>query len=242
LIALFEHRFSTPAEHLAADEALLDFCEASDRHPGFVRFWEARSHFVVLGYGKQLEREVYRDECTARNIPILRRCSGGGTVLQGPGCFNYTLILPIASAPELETITGANCFIMQRIRSIVALASLRDIEVCGHTDLVHAGRKFSGNAQRRKRRCLLFHGCFLIDFDLSLITRTLRLPEQQPVYRAAREHHDFIANLTLDRVTLQEQFVRAWGALEALDPVPVLWSTAGLVRSKYSTVDWNERH
>jgi len=104
----FEEAFATPEENLACDEALLDACENSDA-PGFVRFWESPSYFVVLGYGKHLEQEVFKDVCTRENILILRRCSGGGTVLQGPGCFNYTLVLPITSSPELETISGANC-------------------------------------------------------------------------------------------------------------------------------------
>ena len=38
------------------------------------------------------------------NIPVLRRSSGGGTVLQGPGCLNYTLILSKQKHPELNDL------------------------------------------------------------------------------------------------------------------------------------------
>src|SRR5690348_6629906 len=107
---LWEATFKSPAENLACDEALLDECESSDAS-GFVRFWESPSYFVVLGYGKQLEQEVFGEVCAEENIPILRRCSGGGTVVQGPGCVNYTLVLPIGSSRDLETISGANCSI-----------------------------------------------------------------------------------------------------------------------------------
>src|ERR1044071_4819214 len=86
---LWEDSSRAPVENLACDEALLDECESSDV-PGFVRFWESSSYFVVLGYGKHLEQEVFSEVCAQENIPILRRCSGGGTVVQGPGCFNYT--------------------------------------------------------------------------------------------------------------------------------------------------------
>ena len=84
---LFEATLTSPAENLACDEALLEECESAE-HPGFLRFWESPVHFVVLGYGKALEKEVFREECARLEIPILRRCSGGGTVLQGPGCLN----------------------------------------------------------------------------------------------------------------------------------------------------------
>lgn len=240
MIALFQNAFTTPAENLAADEALLDFCDENEQG-GFLRFYESPAHFVVLGYGKHLERETEREECARLGIPILRRCSGGGTVLQGPGCFNYALVLPVDLATELETITGANRYIMERVRATVARASQRQIEVRGFTDLVHAGKKFSGNAQRRKRRALLFHGSFLLNFDLPLISRTLKMPEQQPEYRAGRRHEEFVANLPLDRTQLTKLFVADWGAAEAPAPAEILPLTLQLAKQKYLNPDWNER-
>src|SRR5688500_5771457 len=93
-LQLFELASGSPAQLLASEEALLDHCESTS-HPGFLTFWESESHFVVLGYGKQVSVDVFEDVCARREIPILRRASGGGTVLQGPGCLNYSLILPI---------------------------------------------------------------------------------------------------------------------------------------------------
>jgi lipoate-protein ligase A len=237
---LWAETFHSPAENLACDEALLDECESSDV-PGFVRFWESSSYFVVLGYGKHLEREVFGEVCAEKNIPILRRCSGGGTVVQGPGCFNYTLVLPIASAPELETISGANCSIMRRIRDGVSAITDAAIEVKGFTDLVVNGRKFSGNSQRRKRRCLLFHGAFLLNFDLEMITRTLRLPAQQPEYRAGRAHAEFLTNLPVERSKLEEAIRTEWNVKSGFKNGKVFAATAELVRTKYSQSEWNKR-
>jgi lipoate-protein ligase A len=240
---LFDVRLTSAAENLACDEALLDECEATER-PGFIRFWESPAHFVVLGYGKALEKEVFRRECASLGIPILRRCSGGGTVLQGPGCFNYTLVLPIESALELGTISGANCFIMQRMKKAVEKVAHGSIEVRGFTDLVVNGRKFSGNAQRRKRRCLLFHGAFLIDFDLDLITRALRLPAQQPEYRAHRSHAEFLTNLPLDRARLSAAIQQEWNIAESAGAAvreEILGRTRNLGSSKYSSMEWIDR-
>ena len=52
---------------------------------------------MVVGYANQVEVEVNVPACTARGIPILRRCSGGGTVVQGPGCLNYAVVLRITA-------------------------------------------------------------------------------------------------------------------------------------------------
>jgi lipoate-protein ligase A len=233
-------RANSPAEQLALEEAMLETCEASD-HPGFLHFWESPEYFVVLGYGKDLAREVRAEECAAARIPILRRCSGGGTVLQGPGCLNYTLVLPLEYSRELETIAGANRWIMERIRQALATTTGRDVHVRGCTDLVHAGRKFSGNAQRRKRRSLLFHGCFLIDFDLHWITRALAMPDQQPEYRAGRAHADFLANFPVDRARLIDRLRVEWPGLSTSFAPPVRDLARKLACEKYSTEEWSLR-
>ena len=87
--------FSEPALNLACDEVLLDEVNSGNREPT-LRFWESPSLFVVVGYGNDIERECHTQVCQKLGIPILRRSSGGGTVLQGPGCLNYSLILQIA--------------------------------------------------------------------------------------------------------------------------------------------------
>jgi lipoate-protein ligase A len=102
----------TPAENLACDEALTEQCEAGG--PEWLRFWEPASPFVVLGYANRLATEVNQDACRADGVPILRRVSGGGAVLQIPGCLNYALGLRLDEAGELATVAGANQFIMER--------------------------------------------------------------------------------------------------------------------------------
>ena len=91
-----DHTLATPAENLACDEALLDLCEEAGVE--ILRFWESRQIFVVVGYGNRVASEVNVEECRRRGVPILRRCSGGGTVVQGPGCLNYNLTLRLPEA------------------------------------------------------------------------------------------------------------------------------------------------
>src|SRR4029077_14400618 len=106
------------AENLAADEALLEWCEAGDGAE-VLRFWEPHEYFVVVGYANKVATEVNVATCEAKGIPIFRRCSGGGTVVQGPGCLNYTLVLRIADDGPLPTIGTANQFIMRRNRAAI---------------------------------------------------------------------------------------------------------------------------
>ncbi|HUC85689.1 MAG TPA: hypothetical protein VL970_10895, partial [Candidatus Acidoferrales bacterium] len=79
-----EFSFATPAEFLAADEALLDWCEAGHGDE-LLACWEPREIFVVVGYANRVSAEVNARACEKRGVPIFRRCSGGGAVVQMPG-------------------------------------------------------------------------------------------------------------------------------------------------------------
>ena len=118
---LLDLTLPSPAENLACDEMLLDAAEAGDGGE-ILRFWEPREHFVVVGYANKVATEVNVAACEARGIPVLRRCSGGGTVVQGPGCLNYTLVLRITADGPLHNIGIANQFIMRQNRAATGIS------------------------------------------------------------------------------------------------------------------------
>jgi lipoate---protein ligase len=229
----------TPEANLACDEALLDYCDAAEDQE-VLRFWESPLPFVVVGYANPVAREANLPICRERKVPLLRRCSGGGAVVQGPGCLNYALILRIDHAATLATIPGANRFIMEKHRQTFETLLNADVKVQGHTDLVVGDRKFSGNAQRRKRRSLLFHGTVLLGFDLSLIGQLLPMPSKQPTYRADRPHGDFLLNLQVSAELVKAALRQTWRASRPLNRWPAD-TTAQLVREKYSSDQWNLR-
>jgi len=142
----------SPAEQMAGDEALLNWCEAGYGEETLL-FWEPRNLFVVVGYANKVASEVNVAACAKQGVPIFRRCSGGGTVLQGAGSMNYSLILRITADGPLRSITSANQFIMERNRAAIeSLSNQYKISVRGHTDLCLDNIKFSGNSQRRKKK------------------------------------------------------------------------------------------
>ena len=239
-VKLLDLTLPTPAENLACDEALLDWCEAGGGDE-VLRFWESHEPFVVVGYANKVASEVNVAACEAGEIPILRRCSGGGTVVQGPGCLNYALILRITEDGPTRNISAANQFIMARNRAAIqsAVSHLPSaVQVSGHTDLSIDGRKVSGNAQRRRRTFLLFHGTFLLRFELKLIGTLLRMPSRQPDYRAGREHEEFVANLNLTSDVVKAELRKVWSVDGGLSGMPRK-ATAGLVGRKYSRFEWN---
>ncbi len=239
-LQLIDLSLARPEENLALDEALLldaETAAAGGRDRGYLRLWESPEHFVVLGASCRLEGDVAADRCREDGIPILRRASGGGTVLQGPGCLNFSLALPLGYTPGLREIHSSYRAILDPCAAALGLGG---VALRGSCDLALGETKFSGSAQKRKRYCLLHQGTLLYDFDLELMPRYLRQPEKQPHYRKGREHLDFVENLPLDAASLRERLISAWDAV----PTEIGWelpSLDELLETKYCNPEWIER-
>ncbi len=229
----------TPAENLACDEALLDWCEAGYEHE-ILRFWESPTPFVVLGYSNRVQREAHPDVCRRDRVPILRRCTGGGSVVQGPGCLNFALVLRIPAEGPLTGITSTNAHIIGRHREALRPVLEQAVTMQGLSDLTMGDLKFSGNAQRRKRRHILFHGTFLLDFELPVVPRWLPMPSRQPDYRRARPHEQFLTNVDVERQRVMQALRDEWVAHEAMTELP-LERIAQLVRERYGNEDWSRK-
>jgi lipoate-protein ligase A len=151
---------------------------------------------------------------------------------------NYSLILRIEDSAALTGITRTHEYIMGRNREALMSLLGPDLLVQGHTDPTRNGLKFSGNAQKRKLKALLFHGTFLLGLDSGMVEQTLRMPSKEPGYRASRSHRDFIINLEVSASQVEDSLARAWGAHELLTEVPSE-TILRLVREKYACSEWN---
>jgi len=156
------------AEQLALDEALLEAAHAGHMVRPVVRTWMAAEPTVVVGSSSRIDEEVDRAACAGAGIPILRRPSGGLTVVLGPGCLMWSVVAPIATAaPAIDRIHSA---ILDPLAAALATAG-RPVVRRGSSDLALATadgeRKVSGNALRVRRGGVLYHGTLLDAFDLA---------------------------------------------------------------------------
>lgn len=238
-VSWFDLTLQTPAENLALDEALLDQVEL-DSTRASLRFWEPASPFVVIGRSNHIATEVNEDRCLAENIPILRRTSGGGAVVMGPGCLAYALALPLTADLKACGVSAVTRAVMETIAGGLNQL-IPGTMVCGVSDLVAEDRKFSGNAQRWQRQAFLHHGTVLYNFPLGQVEDLLKSPTRQPDYRSNRLHRDFIANVPASRENLMGAIVSAWNGQPAVCSPEVLDHARSLVETRYSRDDWN-RH
>lgn len=199
----------TATDHLESEWQLFQaFDTGATGH--LCRTWETARPAVVVGRNTSIADQVIQEACLRDAVPVLRRFSGGGAVILGPGCLNYALAVSLVSYPAFEDVAVSFSTILQHI---VAALHVTNLTVAGGTDLALNGRKVSGNAQRRGRHALLHHGTLLYAFDASLAARYLRDPLRQPAYRVGRPHTDFLGNLPLSREAIENGLRAAWGPL-----------------------------
>lgn len=227
----------TMAENLALDEALLEEADRADQVTEVLRLWESPDFAVVVGRSSKVDVEVEQSACQADGVPIFRRCSGGTSVVAGPGCLMYALVISYQEMPELRVVDEAHRYVMDSMSK--GLSELNpQVTFRGSCDLTIDDRKFSGNALRCKRNCFLYHGTVLYDFSLERISKYLATPPRQPDYRDGRSHGAFVRNFPATPSDLRRVIRNAWGATETQDSWPVV-HTAALAKQRYSDQQWN---
>lgn len=236
-----EAQVATVAEQLALDEALLEQAHAGRLAMPVVRTWMTAAPAVVVGSSSRIDDEVDRGACAAAGVPVLRRPSGGLTVVLGPGCLMWSVIAPLpAAAPAIERLHAA---LLDPLAAALVAAG-RPVVRRGSSDLavsaVDGERKVSGNALRVRRGAVLYHGTLLDAFDLDLVGRLLRHPPREPAYRAGRRHRDFLANLALGRPAVEAAVRTAFAAVETRRTWPAAVVTR-LARERYCDPAWTGR-
>ncbi len=229
------------AAQLALDEALLEEAHEGVRTGLVVRTWMADEPTVVLGSSSRAAAEVDPDACAAHGVRVIRRPSGGLSVVLGPGCLMWSVVVHHADGPP--AIDAIHAAMLEPLAAALRAAG-RDVVRRGSSDLAivdAAGeRKISGNALRVRRHGVLYHGTLLDAFDLDLIGRVLRHPPREPEYRGGRPHTAFLANLGLGLPLLTAAVRAAFGARRCETAWP-RERVARLLRDRYVDSAWIHR-
>ncbi len=248
-----------PAYQLAIDEAMLLWADTvtaddtvtavdEDRQRAetnldteLIRIWTFDRPVVVLGRSSRVADEVDRSFCEANEIPILRRSSGGASVVAGPGCLMYSIVLSFDEDPELQKIDVAHRHVMSRVLAATR-RQLPESELQGICDLTWQNRKCSGNSLRVARRHLLYHGTILHDFDLDLLARCLAEAPRQPEYRGGRSHNSFVTNIAIDVAQFSEDLQDIFDATRVINASQWVGLIDQLRRERYDQSLWHFRH
>ncbi len=154
------------ALNLAREESLILNCAEDER---FFLLWNSELS-VVVGRFQCHWREANLAYLAEHKIPIVRRISGGGTVVHGPGNLCWSII---AGNRELNKIENSDLFL--RMFTELGLKARRsqrtDLEILDEAS--SEWKKVSGSAFRQTKNAHLHHGTLLVDFPIKTLKTAL---------------------------------------------------------------------
>ncbi len=177
------------AGNLDVDEAMTRSAGADGRVA--LRLWWGAGPTVVIGRSEKPELVADLEACRRLGVEVIRRPSGGGTVLQTTGILNYSLTAPAPPLLDIRRIFALGAGLL-----VGTLARLGvEARPQGISDVAVGDRKISGNAMARRWGGLLLHGTLIYNLELDLVETCLRHPPREPDYRRHRSHREFLTTL-----------------------------------------------
>ena len=146
-----------PAQNIALEEAISRLVARGTSPPTF-RLWRG-SPAAIVGRSQAAEAEVDLRHCRDRGLPVIRRPSGGGTVLHGPKNLNYSLYLP--------QVTNSNVLEegLKRTEPLLEVLQKLGLKVEARKNGVFLGKWKLGGVAQSRRWGLLHHGTLLLGKD-----------------------------------------------------------------------------
>ncbi|MDP3435638.1 MAG: hypothetical protein Q8S04_00190 [Bacteroidales bacterium] len=154
--------------------------------------WQPDAVYIVLGRSNSAERAVYVDLAEKDGVRIVKRPSGGESVVLTPSMmvFSSKFLLKKESSP-------ATIFKMVNTSLIDSLstAGIKNLSSKGISDLTINDKKILGSSMYLKNNYLFYHAVLNISEDVSIISKYLKHPSKEPDYRQGRVHKEFITSL-----------------------------------------------
>lgn len=148
---------------------------------------------VVVGRHCDVRREVHLQRCQEEGVPVLRRRSGGGTVVLGPGQVVVALFLPVQDRGRLDRhLDRISTWLLRAMHQTTGIEAHK----AGFSDFAVGDRKVAGSGMLWSRNVLYYSASILVDYPLHRIEALLPHPPKEPDYRKGRPHPDFVANLS----------------------------------------------
>ena len=195
------------ATHMAIDEAIL-WAVAEGKSWPTLRFYGWQPPCLSIGYSQSMEGEVDVDRCREAGIGLVRRATGGRSILHADE-LTYSVV-----APQTEPRVAGGVIESYRRLSVGLAAGLRalGLDACqalsptppaplplsqkawergrggqsaacfdapSSYEITVDGKKLVGSAQVRKKRVVLQHGSLPLEGDIARIFDFLKAPSEE---------------------------------------------------------------
>ena len=234
-IRILETGYNNARWNMSVDEVLMN--RVND--VPVLRLYGWKPPAVSIGYFQRMEEEVNVKKCNQLGIDVVRRITGGGSVLH-----DSELTYSFLTREYPQNISDSYRLICDAI--VISINKLGlDAKFSPLNDIVINGKKISGNAQTRKKGTLLQHGTILLNVNVEKMFSVLKIPSEKISDKMIADVKERVIGLnkTFDEVALalKSGFSEKFGATLIIDKLTKEEeiATTKLAEEKYSTDKWN---
>ncbi|MEN6619794.1 MAG: hypothetical protein ABFC28_09965 [Rikenellaceae bacterium] len=166
--------------------------------------WQPDNFYIILGRANNLEDSVFYQAALNDHIKIIKRPSGGESVMLSPKMVVFSLkqnFNHFKNPRHIFTIINKSL--------IVALTSIgiENLNFKGISDLSIKGKKILGSSMYLKNGTLFYHAVLNVCEDTTLISKYLKHPAREPDYRMGRDHNEFVTSIHKEGFILDIQLI-----------------------------------
>lgn len=173
--------YNLPDSEIMNSPALFDFC-----------IWRPDSTYIVLGRANNPETALYTDKVIQDGLRVLKRPSGGETVILTPSMAVFSIKFPQTSRERPRSVFDK---INSHLISSFESAGIQNLNTKGISDLSIGNLKIMGSSMYLKNNTLFYHAVLNVSEDINLISKYLKHPSKEPDYRKGRSHSEFVTSL-----------------------------------------------
>ncbi len=145
---------------------------------------------IIIGKHQNAFAEINHQFVEAKNIKVVRRISGGGTVYHDSGNLNFSFI---NNAEKSQTVD----FSRFTLPIISVLGKLGVEAQIGLKNSIFIGQhKISGNAEHLYKNAVLHHGTLLYSSDLTVLEKAIRPPAIKFEDKAIKSVRSTVGNIS----------------------------------------------
>lgn len=168
--------------------------------------WVPERTVIVLGQSNEAESAVWTEKADADGIAVIKRPSGGQTVILTP----KTVVISVRLISE--KLENPRVY-FKRVNDII-LAALRGMGIenlgqKGISDITIGEKKILGSSIYRKKNMVFYHAVLNVAESPEFIGKYLKHPSREPDYRAGRRHEEFVTSLAASDYPFSCQEVRS---------------------------------